>query len=212
MVTGESKQVADRIYDRGVVKFGAFKLKLHEKNPEAPLSPIYINLRKPPDGPLEDDDVQAIGQELYNTTITRKISFDLVAGIPRAGDPIAKVIAELSGKPLLMLNKKTDGEKRRIDSIVGGGYQKGQRVLIVDDLITQADTKKEVICICEQSGLIVSAVVVLLDRGQGGGKDLEKYGHKLLASFSLSDLLDYYVQVGKISQTKYQEVTAYLKK
>ena len=39
-LTNSQKQVANRIYDREAVKFGAFKLKLHEKNPDAPLSPI----------------------------------------------------------------------------------------------------------------------------------------------------------------------------
>ncbi len=33
--------VADIILERGAFKFGAFKLKLHEKNPNAPLSPFY---------------------------------------------------------------------------------------------------------------------------------------------------------------------------
>ena len=43
--TGILQQVADTLFDLGVIKFGAFRLKLHEKNPDAPLSPIYVNLR-----------------------------------------------------------------------------------------------------------------------------------------------------------------------
>lgn len=200
----------DMIYDRGSVKFGAFKLKLHEEDPEAPLSPIYINLRKSPDGPLKDEDIEAIGQEIYKFVKDKEIDFDLVVGIPKAGDPIAKVVAQLSGKPLLKLNKKTEGDKRRIDSIANGGdYQKGQRVLIVDDLITQADTKKEAIDICEQSGLTVSAVTVLLDREQGGAKDLQN-AYNLLAVFLLTDLLQQYILTEKISQTKGYEVMAYI--
>ena len=29
----------------GAIQFGAFRLKLHEDRPDAPLSPLYINLR-----------------------------------------------------------------------------------------------------------------------------------------------------------------------
>jgi hypothetical protein len=81
-LTNSQGQLADIIYGRGAIKFGAFKLKLHEKHPDAPLSPIYITLRKPPDGPLRDEDIEAIGQELHALVMKKKVLFDFVAGIP----------------------------------------------------------------------------------------------------------------------------------
>ncbi len=39
------ERLAERLFNEDVIKFGGFKLKLHEKNPEAPLSPIFFNLR-----------------------------------------------------------------------------------------------------------------------------------------------------------------------
>lgn len=209
-LTRSQQYVADRIHDRGAIEFGAFKLKLHEKNPNAPLSPIYVTLRKPPDGPLTDEDIEAIGRELYELVREKKILFDVVAGIPRAGEPIAEVVSRLSGRPLLKLGKKIEEDTRKIDSIVGGEYRQGQLVLLVDDLITQADTKKEAIGVCERGGLVVAAVVVLVDREQGGSEDLGKAGYMLLAAFPLSVLLDHYVLVGKISQAKRDEVMAYI--
>jgi len=209
-LTKSQEQVADRIHDRGAIKFGAFKLKLHEKNPTAPLSPIYVTLRKPPDGPLTDEDIEAIGRELFVMVQKRKILFDLVVGIPRAGEPIAEVVSRLSGRPLLKLGKKIEGDTRKIDSIIGGEYREGQLVLLVDDLITQADTKKEAIGVCEKGGLVVVAVVVLVDREQGGSEDLGNAGYILLAAFPLSTLLDYYVRVGRIDQAKRDEVMTYV--
>jgi len=209
-LTKSQEQVANRIHDRGAIKFGAFKLKLHEKNPSAPLSPIYVTLRKPPDGPLTDEDIEAIGQELYELVRGRKILFDLVAGVPRAGEPIAEVVSRLSGRPLLKLGKKIEGDTRKIDSIVGGEYRPGQLVLLVDDLITQADTKKEAIGVCEKGGLVVAAVVVLVDREQGGSEDLRDAGYTLLAAFPLSALLDHYVRVGRIDEIKRDEVMDYI--
>src|SRR3989338_3367371 len=148
-LTNSQKLLADAIFDKAAVKFGSFKLKLHEKNSTAPLSPIYITLRRPPDGPLTDEDVEAIGKELYNLVRRKKILFDIIAGIPRAGEPFAEVIARLSGRPLIKLGKKIVGDKRRIDSVIGGEYRKNQLVLLFDDLITKADTKKEAIAVCE---------------------------------------------------------------
>lgn len=205
-----SEQLADRLFERGAIKFGAFKLKLHEKKPDAPLSPIYITLRKPPDGPLTDEDIEAIGQELFAIVQKRKILFDLVAGIPRAGEPLAEVVSRFSGRPLIKLGKKIEGGTRKIDSVVGGEYQPGQLVLLVDDLITQADTKKEAIEVCENVQLVVAGVVVLVDREQGGTEELGKAGYILHAAFPLSVLLDYYVRVGRIDQAKRNEVMAYV--
>lgn len=205
------EQLALRLFDAGAIKFGAFRLKLHEKNPDAPLSPIYITLRKPEaGGPLTDEDVEAIGQELYTIVKKKKILFDLVAGIPRAGEPLAEVVSRLSGRPLLKLGKKIEGDTRKIDSIVSGECRPSQFVLIVDDLVTEADTKKEAIGVCEEAKLIVAGVVVLVDRQQGGTEQLKDAGYDLYAAFPLSVLLGYYVRVGRIDQTKHDEVMDYI--
>lgn len=210
-LTQTQEQVADRIHDREAIKFGAFKLKLHEKNPDAPLSPIYLTLRIPENGgPLTNDDVEAIGQELYIMVQREGVIFDLVVGIPRAGEPFAKVVSRLSKKPLLKLGKRVEGDRRKIDSVVAGDYLLGQRVLLVDDLITQADTKKEAIGVVEEAKLVVAGVAVLVDRQQGGSEELREAGYNFYAAFPLSVLLDYYVQAGRIAQAKCDEVMTYI--
>lgn len=209
-LTDAQKQVADIIYQREAIKFGSFKLKLHEKDPKAPLSPIHATIRKPPGGPLTDKDIEAIGREIYVLVKRRKILFDAVAGIPRAGEPIAEVVARLAKRPLVKLGKTTEGGKRKIDSVVGGKYRRNQLVLLIDDLINQADTKKEAIAACEEAGLIVVGIAVLIDREQGGAQDLGKAGYALHAVFPLSVLLDYYVQASRIDFAKMEEVMEYV--
>jgi uridine monophosphate synthetase len=210
-LTKTQEQLALRLFDAGAIKFGAFRLKLHEKNPDAPLSPIYITLRTPKqEGPLTPDTVEMIGQELFAMVKKAAVEFDLVTGIPRAGEPFAEVVSFLSGKPRLKLGKKAEEDRRKIDSIVSGDYRPGQRVLLVDDLITQADTKKEAIGVCEEAKLIAVGVVVLVDRQQGGTEQLRKAGYDLHVAFPLSVLLDYYVRVGRISQAKRDEVMDYI--
>ncbi len=209
--TSIERTVADGIFHVKAIKFGAFKLKLHEKNPDAPLSPIYITLRVPENGgPLSLANVEMISQVLYDLVQRNKILFDVVAGIPRAGEPFAAVISCFSGKPLLKLGKKEEGGARKIDSVVGGEYEPGQLVLLVDDLITQADTKKEAIAVCEEAGLVVAGLVVLVDREQGGSEELKKAGYSLYAVFPLSALLDYYVKANLLAPEKRDETMAYI--
>jgi orotate phosphoribosyltransferase len=141
----------------------------------------------------------------------KKVLFDFVAGIPRAGEPIAEVVSRLSGRPLLKLGKKIEGDSRKIDSIISGEYRSGRLVLLVDDLITKADTKKEAIGVCEKAELVVAGVVVLVDRQQGGAEQLKEAGdYELYAAFPLSLLLEYYVGTNKLSQVKREEIMAYI--
>jgi len=182
---------------------GEFALKLHEKNPGAPLSPIYINLRNLPENILDQ-----VGRVLVE--IPSKQKPDFCTGIPSAGDPIAKAYSKFSGIEVKDIFLKTQTEAgRRIVSKETKDAKK-QKVRIVDDLVTQADTKVEAIKAAEASGYEVIDLVVIVDREQGGSMQLAKEGHKLCSAFTLSQLLNYYRRTGKITQIKYDEVKAYL--
>jgi len=83
-------------------------------------------------------------------------------------------------------------------------------VLVLDDLVTEADTKLEAIAALEEAGLRVSALIVLLDREQGGSEELARRGYALHSIFTLSGLLYFYLQEGVLGLSKYDEVKAYL--
>lgn len=216
-------QTADMIFDRGAFKFGAFPLKLHEKNPNALLSPFYINLRdknNPKPGPLKDNDYILIARCNFKVLIKRDddMVFDAIAGIPRAGDPIVKAMSRIEETTdinqgdyrIIMLAKEEDGERRKIVPLPGFEYKEGERVLLVDDLVTQADTKIEAIKAIESSGSKVVGLIVLIDREQGGRELIEEAGYLFYSVFTISQLLNYYRQSGRITQKKYQECMDYI--
>jgi len=197
-----------------------FKLKLHEKDPQAPLSPIYLNLRTPDNpkpGPLTPGLVSLIGEVLYAAACRHELQYIRVAGVPRAGNPLAEAFSKaalLFGRPtkipVLKLAKRECGESRQVVTILEGEYCKGDIVLLIDDLITKADSKFEAIGVLESRGLIVRDVLVLVDREQGGAQQLKKKGYNLWASFTLSGLLDLYLETHQIDQDLYEEIKTYL--
>lgn len=218
MIHGIKSDLADALFDVGAVQFGAFRLKLHEKQPDAPLSPIYLNLRTPDnkDGTLTPEILQQIAEVVMMRAVL--IDFDLVAGIPNAGTPIAEALVHHlttdyinSPARLLHLGKVDQESGRRIvgvqEEIEEG---EGRRVLLVDDLITQADTKFEAIAALEEDNFEVAALVVLVDREQGGSEQIMATGHLFISVFTLSDLLDYYVAEGRVDQAKADEVKQYV--
>ncbi|HUD21030.1 MAG TPA: hypothetical protein VMQ44_03125 [Candidatus Saccharimonadales bacterium] len=209
--------LATTLFEVGAIKFGEFKLKLHETHPDAPLSPIYLNLRtleNPKPGPLTPEVVQLIGAELFEIADLNCLHYDHVLGIPNAGDPLAEAFAHCAPVcwpvSLLKMTKETGGDKRHIGEIASGVYEADEKVLLIDDLITGADSKLEAIDRVEQAGLTVSNVLVLVDRQQGGASQLTNMGYSVYAVFEMAELLTTYVAKGFITQEKSDEVTTYV--
>lgn len=194
------------LFDSGNIKFGAFKLKLHQTNPSAPLSPVYLDIRNLPDWVY---DLQ--GEILANLARHQGITdFDYVIGIPKAGEPIGKAFARAVGKPHLRIEKvETDGN-RKITSNILDPFERGKKVVLIDDLVTKAHTKMEAIESVEANGLEVVATLVIYDREQGGLAELNKNGRKVCAAAKLSEMLEFFVREKKISSAKKDEVMAYV--
>lgn len=223
-MTPLQKSLALLLYDVGAFKDKTsspsgmgYPLKLHEKKPDAPLSPFYIMLRTPDNpkpGPLTPGVVRAVGQQLYEYAVSIGLEYDCVAGIPNAGDPIAEAfyasIPSEKGARLIRLGKVTGEEGRKIQGIVEGKYIPDDRVLLIDDLVTQADTKKEAALVVEEAGLKVAAILVLVDREQGGARDLKKAGYDFRAVFTITELLEIYLKTERMSQEVYGEIKDYL--
>jgi len=141
-------------------KEGEFVLKLHETHPEAPLSPVYINLRNLPENVLSQ--VGVVLAEMGGETP------DLCAGIPKAGIPLARAYSEHSGVPVKddVFGKEQTEAGRKIVTGDTENHQ-GMTLRIVDDLATKGETKVEAIKAAEQMGYKVTDIVVLVDRQQG---------------------------------------------
>lgn len=209
------KKIADMLFDLGAIKFGAFKLKLHEKNPDAPLSPIYLNLRTPDNtkpGPLTPKVVQLIAECFIDKLLpTPNKYYDHVAGVPNAGDPFAAAFSQIFEIPLLRLKKTQDADHREITDLAEKVSPQGRDiVLLVDNLITKADSKLEAIRVLRKAGFGVGDVLVVVDREQGGSVELAANGYDLYSIFALTELLNYYVKTGHITADKRDEAVAYL--
>jgi uridine monophosphate synthetase len=204
-MTETRRAFADALLACGAVKFGAFRLKLHETQPDAPLSPIYVNLRVLRSYPDAMDAAVAALAELIQRD---GIACDRYADIPMAATPLVAVLSHVTRVPQITPREpKTHGLSGTID----GAYTAGETVLVIDDLVTHADSKIEAIRVLESNGLVVRDVAVLVDREQGGPEQLAGAGYTLHAAVRLGQLLDYWRAAGGISDELYARVTAYLK-
>jgi orotate phosphoribosyltransferase len=211
-----------RLHTIGAVKIdtqGGFKLKLHEKNPNAPLSPLYINLRiaENKGGPLTFAEVAEIAKFFHAYLRANNVQFDGICPVPHAGTPFAKELQEIYKKegrsiPILTLGKEEDASGRHIGVLLETqGLSRGCKVLLVDDLITKAGSKLEAIKALLNAGHEVTDCMVFLDREQGGPREMAELGVTLHSIVGLTSALEVYKSSGALNSEQYTKIREYLK-
>ncbi|HEX8145022.1 MAG TPA: hypothetical protein VF553_20820 [Pyrinomonadaceae bacterium] len=203
MLTEAKKALASGLFDIGAVKFGEFRLKLHEKNPGAPLSPIYIDLRILRSFP----DVIDAAVDVYLEMI-KGLEFDLLADVPTAATPIVALLSHRTRVP--MISPRSDVKSHGIGRLIDGVYKEGQTAFLVDDLITRADSKLESAKVLSENGLHVKDIAVLVDREQGGVQAVGEVGITCHVAFGLKELLRLFLEDNKIDAEQYERTVAYL--
>lgn len=200
----EAKQpIALGLFAAGAIRFGAFRLKLHDKNPDAPPSPFYIDLRIVRSFP----DLMDAVTDLY-VSMLRDLHFALIADLPTAATPFAALVSHKTRIPMITprFGVKQHGLSVRID----GAYHSGQIAVVIDDLITNAESKLEAIALLREEGVLVRDVAVLIDREQGGVEQLRSAGLSCHCAFQFSDLLRTYRDDQLISADQFDTAIAYL--
>lgn len=185
------------LHDMGCLRFGDFILVSGQP------SPIYLDLRLLVSSPQVLGKVARAYAELL-----RPLEFDRLAAIPYAALPIGTAVSMEIGVPLLYPRKeiKDHGTRKGIE----GHFEQGDRVVVLDDLITTAASKLQAISHLEEAGLVVEDVVVLVDREQGGREELEERGYRLHSFLGLREMLDVLTRQGRISPMQRDEVIAFL--
>jgi orotate phosphoribosyltransferase len=161
----EKSELSQILHRIGAIKFGTFKLT------SGRISPYYIDLRIVPSFP---EAFQRVG-DIYVKLIEAELgaqNFERIAGIPTAGMPFASIVAFLMKKPFIYIRPKAKmhGRERRIEGII----MPGDRVLLVDDLITTGLSLRKAAKAIRAEGGVVSDASVLLDREEGGKERLKK--------------------------------------
>ena len=144
--------------DYKIFKLGNFVLK------SGITSPFYIDFR-----PVVSN--VRILEELADLAIqaTKSIEFDYVVGVPYTALPIASIISYKLKKPLLIVRKETKDYGCREEIV--GNYIKGNRCLLIDDVFSTGESKREVISVLKRNGLIAEDVFVFVRRSLDPIKD-----------------------------------------
>ena len=168
------------------LRFGNFTLK------SGMTSPFFINL-----GDIHSGEaLKFVGRALAENIHENFGEIDIVFGPPYKGISLASatamMYAELYDKNISLLynrkEAKAHGEK---GMFVGKLPQKGERVVVIDDVISTGGAKVEAIqALQEAFGVQASGIAVTVDRRQKGmDSGLENY--KLTSVINIIDMIEY---------------------
>ncbi len=199
-MSGTSRQLQDELCDillrTGSLRFGTFKLA------SGILSSYYIDLRLIPSDPEAFRRVMGFYAEALGASLVKRVK--RVAGIPTAGIAYAAVLAFNLSIPFLYVRKeeKEHGRGRRIEGIL----QPGDKVLVLDDVITTGKNIIEAVEAIRAEGGLVEDALVLLDRQQGGEVNLGKAGVRLHSFATMKQVAERLSTRGMIDDGQLKEI------
>jgi uridine monophosphate synthetase len=203
------ESLAMGLFEAGCLQFGRFRLK------SGMISPIYLDLRLLVSDPAALWQTAGALAEIIcglpgpdGQPTEPKLTFDRIAAIPYAAIPIGVALSLTIDRPMIYPRKeiKTYGTARPIE----GRFFEGEKVLVVDDLITRGDSKLEAIEPLEKAGLVVEDILVVIDREQGGRDVLAEHGYRLNSILTMREMLDILARRESITLEQHKKVLEYL--
>ncbi len=196
-------EVAKILTNIDALQFGLFKLS------NGKTSPYYVDLRVIPSFPDAFRDFC----DLYAETITREVgtqNFDRIAAVPVAGIPFASQVAYSLRKPFLYVRKgaKLHGRERRVEGILVSG----NKVLLIDDLVTTGLTLKAAAEAVRAEGGVVTDAVAFLDREEGAKEVLQAAGIKLHTVLQIGEIADTLADMGTLDEESLKTIKVQIKK
>ena len=141
--------------------------------------------------PRLDPSVLTAVVELIETRVDWN-SVDLILGIEAMGLPLTSPLSMRNNRPQVVVRKRSYGLEGELAIDQSTGYskssmylndvQEGERILIVDDVLSTGGTLDAIIKGVESLGAIIESVIVVVEKGPGLQQLQEKYPHIQISS------------------------------
>lgn len=131
-----------------------------------------------------------------------------ICGVPYTAVPLTTLISTEEDIPMLLKRKeaKAHGTKK----LVEGAFMPGDTCVIIEDVITSGSSILETVNVLRKENLNVTETYVVIDREQGGRKNLENHGIKVKSLYVITQFMQYLFEAGKITPEIVKNVNEYL--
>ncbi len=164
--------------DCGALQFGDFILASGAK------SKYYIDIKKASTDPKV---LKLIAEKMAAQLKDMGLKVDRIAGIVLGSIPLATALSLETGIPYVMVRKEK--KDHGTGKLIEGTLNAGEKVLVVEDVITSAGSSVVSIKTLREAGAVVDDVFSVIDREAGGTEALKEIGVRFSPLVRASDLL-----------------------
>ena len=130
---------------------------------------------------------------------------DIVVSVEAMGLPLLAAVGEATGKPTVVIRKRPYGMEGEVRVDVSTGYststayindiKPGERVLVVDDVISTGGTLEPLLEALEEIGAILKGVVIAIEKGKGRERLAEERPNWPIQTLAMIDIVDGRVEI-----------------
>jgi orotate phosphoribosyltransferase len=191
--------------DASIIAEKLLQVKAVQLNPSNPYtwasgwkSPIYCDNRKVLSFPYTRDFIKS---ELCNVIFEKYEHTELLAGVATAGIPWGAMAADQLKLPFIYVRPKP--KEHGLGNQIEGSYEKGQKVLVVEDLVSTGKSSLQAVDALLEKGLHVIGMVSIFNYGFPHAAN--QFQERKLDYYSLTDyptLIQLAVKNGLVKETE----------
>jgi orotate phosphoribosyltransferase len=171
-------EITKALEDCGALQFGEFTLASGAK------SNYYIDIKKASTNPQV---LYLISQLMAEKMQINNLRPDRIAGVVLGSIPLAAALSLATGIPFIMVRKEK--KDHGTGKLIEGDLNTGEKVLVVEDVITTAGSSIKAIETLRSEGAEIVGVMSVIDREGGGLENLASIGVELNALVKGSELI-----------------------
>jgi orotate phosphoribosyltransferase len=141
---------------------------------------------------MSPDGLKLIGALGLSAIIDARWAVDAVGGLTLGADPISYAISYASAStphPLRAFTVRKQAKEHGTAKLIEGPVYNGDRVAIIEDVVTTGDSALRAIAAARNANIIVVGVLALIDREEGGRNAIERIGIPVVSLVRATEIL-----------------------
>ena len=139
---------------------------------------------------LDPEGMNLIGAIIFD--MLKGTGITAAGGLTLGADPIANALAVISyqkGNPIKSFIVRKDVKDHGTKSAIEGNVRAGEKVAIIDDVITTGGSTITAIEHARRAGLRVEMVITLIDREEGGRENILRHSDNIKSILTRTDIM-----------------------
>jgi orotate phosphoribosyltransferase len=141
---------------------------------------------------MSPDGLSLIGPLAYELLVQSTWQVQSVGGLTLGADPISYAIAYASAttpRPLRAFSVRKEAKLHGTGKLIEGPFQEGDRVAVIEDVITTGGSALRAVEAVRAAGGIVAGVLALVDREEGGKEAILDSGLTVISLVTATQIL-----------------------